>query len=554
MSNEASKSNDPGVLYLDADTEITEAIEKLKKSTDTEVRIVVPSRSALLQSSVNVKLLKKSAKDSKKDLVLVTNDKITKNLAGAAGIAVASSVKAMAHVPDIEQPPSRGAEAIVIDPGKEAQDKADQADKADKPSDQGFQSKHIDLDGDDEIESETEKSQTLTSPALKKDKKVPNYGKLNKRIWIGASVFGVVLVAILALTFLPTGKVTLLVNAKKTSLNFNFILDAASSSSDINAQTLAAQKLETTKDSSFEITATGKKEVGSKATGTVNITNCEDTSSHALAAGSKLTSSGKTFITATNITIPAGQFSVGGTVCNSNPITVTMSASDSGDSYNLNNVTFSVAGMSSKISGQGTTSGGTTKTITILSAEDITIAKKQAEEQSKSAADELAKKAGSELQLFKSTIQADFVEFKTSVAQDAEADKVSVTSKIKYTGFAAKTADVNKLFNGQIQTDLKGNKEVYDNGSQNGTYTTTKQFSPEKLQLNVKTSAYYGDPIDKKTIAKQVAGKAKKDVSDIVKQSGDQITSAQVEVNPDLLPNMPLMSAKITIDIKVTTN
>ena len=65
MSNEPSKSSDPGVLYLDADTEITEAIEKLKKSSDSEVRIVVPSRSGLLQSSVNVKLLKKSAKDYK---------------------------------------------------------------------------------------------------------------------------------------------------------------------------------------------------------------------------------------------------------------------------------------------------------------------------------------------------------------------------------------------------------------------------------------------------------------------------------------------------------
>ena len=551
MPNEASKSNDPGVLYLDADTEITEAIEKLKKSSDTEVRIVVPSRSALLQSSVNVKLLKKSAKDAKKDLVLVTNDKITKNLAGAAGIAVASSVKAMAHVPDIEQPPSRGAEAIVIDPGKEAQAKADQADKGDKPSDQGFQSKHIDLDGEDEPEAE--ESLKPISSKSKKDKKVPNYGKLNKRIWIGASVFGVVLVAILALTFLPTGKVTLLVNAKKTSLNFNFILDAASSSSDINAQTLAAQKLEITKDSSFEITATGKKEVGTKATGTIALKNCDDVSTHSLPAGSGLTSGGKTFVTAQAVSIPAG--SAGGGVVNcSSAIDVQITASAPGESYNLGASTFALTGFSSLYKATGQTSGGTTKTITILSAEDITIAKKQAEEQSKSAADELAKKAGSELQLFKSTIQADFVEFKTSVAQDAEADKVSVTSKIKYTGFAAKTADVNKLFDGQIQTDLKGNKEVYDNGSQNGTYTTTKQFSPEKLQLNVKTSAYYGDPIDKPTIAKQVAGKAKKDVSDIVKQSGDQITGAQVEVNPDLLPNMPLMSGRITIDIKVTTN
>ncbi|MEI6741885.1 MAG: hypothetical protein WCK71_02080, partial [bacterium] len=378
-------------------------------------------------------------------------------------------------------------------------------------------------------------------------------GKLNKRIWIGASVFGVVLVAILALTFLPTGKVTLLVNAKKTSLNFNFILDAASSSSDINAQTLAAQKLEITKDSSFEIIATGKKEVGSKATGTIALKNCDDVSTHNLPSGSGLTSGGKSFVTAQAVSIPAG--SAGGGVVNcSSAIDVQITATAPGESYNLGASNFVLTGFSSLYKATGQTSGGTTKTITVLSAEDIVIAKKQAEEQSKSAGDELSKKAGSEMQLFKSTIQADFVEFKTSVAQDAEADKVSVTSKIKYTGFAAKIADVNKLFDGQIQSDLKGNKEVYDNGSQNGAYTTVKQFSAEKLQLNVKTSAYYGDPIDKKTIAKQVAGKAKKDVSDIVKQSGDQITGSQVEVNPDLLPNMPSMSGRITIDIKVTTN
>ena len=70
MSNSNVKNPNPGVLYLDADTEITEAIEQLKEAKDQEVRLVVPSRSALLQSSVNVKLLKKAAQDSKKDLVL----------------------------------------------------------------------------------------------------------------------------------------------------------------------------------------------------------------------------------------------------------------------------------------------------------------------------------------------------------------------------------------------------------------------------------------------------------------------------------------------------
>ncbi len=52
-----SPESDPSVLYLDADTEITEAIEKLKKATEKEVRVVVPSRSGLLQSSTSLSQL-----------------------------------------------------------------------------------------------------------------------------------------------------------------------------------------------------------------------------------------------------------------------------------------------------------------------------------------------------------------------------------------------------------------------------------------------------------------------------------------------------------------
>ena len=125
--------------------------------------------------------------------------------------------------------------------------------------------------------------------------------------------------------------------------------------------------------------------------------------------------------------------------------------------------------------------------------------------------------------------------------------------KIKFSGFAAKKSDINELFDNQIKSDLQGNKEIYQNGSEDGKYSVIKQLTPDKVQLNVKTSAYYGDPIDKKAIAKSVACKPNKEVSDIVKKSGDQITGAQVENWPSLLPNMPLMSGRITVDIRVAT-
>lgn len=535
---ESNDNKSPKVLYLDADTEITEAIEKLKKAKEKEVRIVVPSRSGLLQSSVNIKLLKKASKDSDKALILVTNDKITKNLAGSVGIAVASSVKALPHVPDVEKSTDKIPEKLQID----------EKDTADEETDEGFKSQQIDLSEDGKGLEDEEKPPNKS----KKDKKVPDYTKLNKRIWFSVAGVAAVVIIVLLYIFVPTAKVIVLTNAKKTSLNFNFILDSSTSSSTIGSQVLAAQKLEATKDVSFDISATGKKEVGNKATGTLSVRNCDDVSSHALAAGTAVTGGGKSFTVAQAATIPAG--SAGGGVVNcSSAVDVQITATAPGESFNVGPTTFALSGYSSLYKATGQTSGGTTKTITVLSSEDVATAKKQASEASNSGKEELSKKAGSESMLFDSTIQSDFTEFKTSVEQDKEADKVNVTAKIKYTGFAAKKNDVNQLFDQQIRSDLQGNKEIYQNGSEDGKYSVIKQLTPEKVQLNVKTSAYYGEPIDKKAIAKSVAGKPNKEVSDIVKKAGDQITGAQVENWPSLLPNMPLLSGRINVEIRVTT-
>ena len=124
MPESTNDPKSPKLLYLDADSEITEAIEKLKKAKEKEVRIIAPARSSLLQSSVNIKLLKKAAKDNDKSLVLVTNDKITKNLAGASGIAIASSVKALPHVPDVSGQAEKIPEKLQIEADDQAEEEA----------------------------------------------------------------------------------------------------------------------------------------------------------------------------------------------------------------------------------------------------------------------------------------------------------------------------------------------------------------------------------------------------------------------------------------------
>jgi hypothetical protein len=55
-------------LYLEADEDITSAIDKLHKTVGDTVQIVVPKRSTLLQSIINLKLLKKRPKPLIKSL------------------------------------------------------------------------------------------------------------------------------------------------------------------------------------------------------------------------------------------------------------------------------------------------------------------------------------------------------------------------------------------------------------------------------------------------------------------------------------------------------
>ncbi len=557
MAEKPHTSGDPAVLYLDADTEITEAIEKLRKASESEVRVVVPARSGLFQSAVNMKLINKAAKDHKKHLVLVTNDKIAKNLAGGAGIAVASSVKSMAHVPEAEAAAEKMADEIQMS-APEAQKEASQPDSSSSgskssSSDSGFQKRHIPLDKDEEpIKSNKSRVQSEEPTGIPKDKKVPNYKKLNKRIWLIVAGIGVIILLILAYIFVPSAKVTVLADAKKTNLNFNFILDSTATSSDPSSQTLAAQKLTLDKDATYEITATGKKDIGNKATGTISVKNCDDTSTHALSAGSGVSGGGKTFVTAQQVTIPAGSAG-GGVVTCSSPVDVQITATALGDSYNVGPTTFTLNGFSNLYKASGQTSGGTSKTVTVLSADDITAAKKQAVDQTSSAKDDLNKKAGSDLRVFPETIQTDLTTFNTSVPVDNEADKVTVTTKVTYSVFAAKQSDLNALFDDQLKNEVKGDKQIYVNGSEDANYNVVKQLNAQKVQMNAKAVAFYGDPIDKQALAKKVAGKGKKDVNDIAKDQATQITGAQVETWPSLMPFMPLLSNKITVDIKVST-
>src|SRR4030065_2427360 len=73
-------------LYIDIDEEITSIIDRVRKTDAREIIIVAPKNAMLLQSIVNLKLLKKETDRRKSELLIITQDKIGKKLIEKAGI------------------------------------------------------------------------------------------------------------------------------------------------------------------------------------------------------------------------------------------------------------------------------------------------------------------------------------------------------------------------------------------------------------------------------------------------------------------------------------
>ena len=520
-----AEPDDKNILYLEHDAEITEAIEQLKAAEGDTVRLVVPGRSGLLQSVVNLKLLKKAAQSSGKELILVTGDKTATALAGKLELAVAKNIKAAPHIEAGEPEPDKATHI-------EADDMQGEADTDSVPIQR--------------YDAPNKKLRKPKTPKGASGAKIPNYQKFQVWIWGGAGVILLIIFFWIATAFLQTATVHVQAAADRKAVDTTFVLSATKS----GATTLAAQSLELTKDLTQSYQATGQKDVGAKASGSVAVKNCEDTDPHTLAAGSKLTTGSKTFITTGDATIPGGDFSGGGAVCKSKSVSIAVSAAENGDSYNFSGASFAVPSLSGNVSGVGTTSGGVTKTITIISQADIDAAQKTATESAKTQAlSDLREKATDEQKVFDDTLAGTATTASPNPAVGAEASSGTLTLKMKYTVLVAKKSDIEALVKSSLGSQIPTGGDLLDAGLDQAEYKQTKAASGD-YTYQLKTTAFTGQPIDKVALAQQLAGKSKKDVSDIAKKYPN-VSGATVDAWA-LVPNMPANASNIKVDIKVS--
>lgn len=540
------------VIYIDVEDDITAIIGKIKAAEHKIVALVPPKRIGAIQSAVNLKLVHRAAEQADKRLVIISNNAALMALAGSAGIPVSKNLQSkpeLAEIPALDVDDEDVIDGADLPVGEHVATAEKSVDDALSPAVGAAAVAAT----EGTAKNTPVRSKAPLAAAAANKVKVPNFDTFRKKLFlIGVAVFLFVGLLVWALVFAPSARVIITARTTDAALSSKVTL-GDSLSTDLKAGSIKSLTKSLKKNVSIPFTATGKKDVGEKASGTVTYTNA-DFDSVTIPAGTTLTSanSGLRYVTTSSVTVPKGSCS---NVFNCTPGTASGSvvAAESGTKYNSDSGSLSGAGVSATFA--GATSGGTTREVTVVSQEDVDkvsgdVATADASEAAKK---ELVAQFGAEYVILDATFKADKGEVKPSPAVDAEATdgKGTLSGTVSYSLTAVAKSEANKYLDSYFaqQIDGRSNQKIYSNGIKDVSFTnvgaTEKGFS-----ANIATNGKIGPKIDEKALKEYAKGKRYGEIQTYIQQV-DGVDSVDVKFAPFWVSKAPNDINKIKIEFKV---
>ena len=539
------------VIYIDVEDDITAIIGKVKDATQKIVALVPPKRTGVLQSAVNLKLLARAAESTNKRLVIITSNAALSGLAANAEIPVAKNLHSRPEIAvlpktanDDDDDMINGDDVPVTDSTKAAASKSD-----DDVSDDTIN----DLNIDGEAAAITSKPKPVKD-SPKRSIKVPDFGSFRKRLAIGGGIGALVIAFLIwAIWFAPHA--TIVVTAKTTGQSLSLPITIGTDLTTDSKQAHIKSIEQTLKDTqSVEFDATGKKNIGEKATGTVKFTQ-QSLSPATIPSGTKLTAGdGMVFVTNSGVTVPASSFGPGcfPTAC-PGTATVNVTANEAGASYNGENggLGGTPSGMSAAFS--AATAGGTDKIATVVTQGDIDKAKDQLAEANK---DEAVKK-------LKAKFDKDDVVIESSLANtggtpasspavgEEATGKAKLTSEVTYTMSAVAKGEMAEYLDtafGELLTN-KDSQRIYDNGARTVNFSDYKTGDPNDT-VTLTATAQIGPKINDDQIKDQIKGKRVGEIIGDIKAI-DGVSDVDVKLSPFWVQSVPGDVKKITVEFKL---
>jgi hypothetical protein len=571
-------TNGKDTIYIDIDDEITTIIDKVRGSEEKIVALVLPKRASVLQSIVNMKLLKRAADNEKKSLVLITAETGLMPLATTVGLYVAKTLQTKPEIPGLPGSAHDDDEEELVD--ETADDNVPEEVTAATAgsrsvgelagpaslaipvaADEAIETLQLDDEEDEPASVDDEKAAEEEKKAKKpkKDKKnkklaVPNFNRFRLLFIIGGILLVVLLVGgIVAAKVLPKATVTLTTDTSNIPVNLSLTADTTANTVNTSTLTLPATIQKTQKSVSQQVPTTGTINNGQKATGsvTLSLTDCS-VSQVTVPAGTGVTANGYTFITQADETLQSVK--VGSQCKNSSfpsfsSATANVTALAGGTGYNIAASSFSVAGFSDvSASSSAAMSGGTDDSVQIVAQADIdnatqkitaesTDSIKQQLEQQIQAAGEYA---------LTSTFNAASPTTTTSANVGDQASSVTVTENTTYTMFGVKENDLNSIVDNNLQSKIDPSKQVILNEGLSSASFQVNNQTASTVQFALSTTATAGPDLQASAVKKSIVGLKSGEVVTMLK-ADPGVTAVNVHLSPFWVTSVPSNLNKVTV-------
>lgn len=531
------------VIYIDVEDDITAIINKVKESSQRIVAVVPPKRIGVLQSAVNLQLLARAAKNVDKRLVIISNNAALCSLAGMAKIPVAKNLQSKPAIAEIS--------AIDVD-GEDIIDGSSLpvGDFAKMSSNSSNEDKAFnEVVGNDK--SERNSQDIAKENDSRRQLKVPNFNVFRKKL-IFFVVGGILLIGGLAWGIFFAPKATIVISARTTesSANVNVTL-AGDNTTDFSSGKIKTLVQEKQEELTTEFKATGKKEIGEKATGkmTITRTSISPTTSLDVPVGTSFSSDQITFVSTEAAVLAPTSLGEGEVVHDS--ATISVEAAKVGDEYNL-----SARQYNSNVGGfkaEGTDmSGGSSREVTVVTKEDV-----------ETAADKIAKQDTDEI---KATLLNKFDEtyiaidqtfindrgyLRPSPAIGKEADQAELKVTVTYKISGVAKSEMEQFLSGYFenQTSKIPDRRVYDNGLNNLSFTNITR-SENAFKGNVVATAKIGPKINDDEIKEAAKGKRYGDIQSSL-EAIQGVDSVDVKFWPFWVSSAPKDTKKINIEFNL---
>ncbi len=540
------------VIYVDIEDDITSVIEKVKNASASIVALVPPKRIGVLQSVVNLKLLDRAAKGAKKHIVLISSDKALIALAAGLALPVAKNLQSKPEIPTIasDEPGSdeviNGDELPVGDHVKAAGAELPAADDEEVIAPEA-----------DEIASPLEEKPLAATAAARAPKKaskkgsvIPNFDTFRKKMFLFGGL-GVALIAFLVWAIFFAPHATVAITAKTNIVNISKTLQLRPNAKLDTTQSVAAAVVkETKKTATVDFTATGKKEVGEKATGTVKLSKLTATPVE-VPAGTKLTSSsGLVFVTSAGVTIPASEPCFPSFCAKS--VNVDVAAVEGGSKYNAATGNLSGAPEGAGASFTGPTSGGTDKTVTVVSQADFDKAKEQLQSQkSDEVKAELLKQFDATTVVIQESYKVTPGNPTSTPAIDQEATTAKLSAETTYRIVGIARSDLRAIYDAYTKTQITGqaNQKIYASGDESSSFARFEEVEGG-FSVKATAAAQVGPNIDEKSLAAQLTGKRAGEIQQMI-EVVPGVEDVNVKFSPFWVTKAPGNTKKIDIKFVV---